>query len=111
VATEQASVHVVQGMTDVCQLIAAIERTGYQAHLPVALVALRSIPLVFPMVARLFGAELAFPPWLQWLLATPVQFWLGGRFYVAGLKAVRVGAANMAVLVALGTSAAYGLSV
>ncbi|OYV80082.1 MAG: copper-translocating P-type ATPase [Ferrovum sp. 34-44-207] len=132
-ATEQASVHVVQGMADVGQLIAAIERTGYQAHLPVveteeqeaskaaakdraeawpvALAVLLSIPLVLPMGARLFGAELAFPPWLQWLLATPVQFWLGGRFYVAGWKAVRAGAANMDVLVALGTSAAYGLSV
>lgn len=132
-ATEQASVHVVQGMADVGQLIAAVERTGYQAHLPVAataeqeaaeaaaknrteawpvaLAALLSIPLMLPMAARLFGSELAFPPWLQWLLATPVQFWLGGRFYLAGWKAIRAGSANMDVLVALGTSAAYGLSI
>lgn len=49
-------------------------------------------------------------PWGQWLLATPVQFVIGARFYKAGWKAVRAGAGNMDVLVALGTSAAYGLS-
>jgi len=49
--------------------------------------------------------------WLQLALATPVQFWLGARFYRAGWKAVRAGAGNMNLLVALGTSAGYGLSV
>ncbi|MGH8805850.1 MAG: copper-translocating P-type ATPase, partial [Polaromonas sp.] len=49
--------------------------------------------------------------WLQWLLATPVQFWLGARFYRAGWKALRAGTGNMDLLVAIGTSAAYGLSV
>jgi len=49
--------------------------------------------------------------WLQWALATPVQFWLGARFYKSGWKALRAGAGNMDLLVALGTSAAYGLSV
>jgi cation transport ATPase len=49
--------------------------------------------------------------WLQWLLATPVQFWLGARFYRAGWKALRAGSGNMDLLVAVGTSAAYGLSV
>ncbi len=49
--------------------------------------------------------------WLQLALATPVQFWLGARFYRAGWKALRAGAGNMDLLVALGTSAAYGLSV
>ena len=44
------------------------------------------------------------------LLATPVQFWLGARFYRAGWKALRAGTGNMDLLVALGTSAAYGLS-
>jgi Cu+-exporting ATPase len=48
--------------------------------------------------------------WLQWLLATPVQFWLGARFYRAGWKALRAGSGNMDLLVSLGTSAAYGLS-
>ena len=49
--------------------------------------------------------------WLQLALATPVQFWLGARFYRAGWKALRAGTGNMDLLVALGTSAAYGLSV
>jgi Cu+-exporting ATPase len=49
--------------------------------------------------------------WLQLALATPVQFWLGARFYRAGWKALRAGAGNMDLLVALGTSAGYGLSV
>ena len=50
------------------------------------------------------------PGWLQFALATPVQFWLGARFYRAGWKALRAGSGNMDLLVALGTSAAYGLS-
>jgi P-type Cu+ transporter len=50
------------------------------------------------------------PGWLQWLLATPVQFWSGRRFYLGAWKAVRGGTANMDVLVALGTSVAYGFS-
>lgn len=48
--------------------------------------------------------------WWQLALATPVQFWLGLRFYRAGWKAVRARAGNMDLLMALGTSAAYGLS-
>jgi P-type Cu+ transporter len=50
------------------------------------------------------------PGWLQWILATPVQFWSGARFYRGAWKAMRGGTANMDVLVALGTSAAYGFS-
>jgi cation transport ATPase len=45
------------------------------------------------------------PPWLQWLLATPVQFWCARRFYVAAFKAVRAGTGNMDLLVSLGTLA------
>ena len=51
------------------------------------------------------------PRWLQWLLATPVQFWIGQRFYIGGWHALRSGGANMDVLVALGTSMAYFFSV
>ena len=47
---------------------------------------------------------------MQWILATPVQFWSGRRFYRGAWKALRGGTANMDVLVALGTSAAYGFS-
>jgi P-type Cu+ transporter len=70
-----------------------------------------SLPLLAPMLAGLVGVDLMLPGWAQLALATPVQFWLGWRFYRAGWKAVRAGAGNMDLLVALGTSAAYGLSV
>jgi Cu+-exporting ATPase len=53
------------------------------------------------------GHEDILPRWLQLLLATPVQFWVGKRFYVGAWRALRGGGANMDVLVALGTSMAY----
>ena len=78
--------------------------------LPIALAALFTIPLTIPMFAMLLGIMIQLPGWLQWLLATPVQFWLGARFYRAGWYALKAGTGNMDLLVALGTSAAYGLS-
>jgi len=74
-----------------------------------------SVVLSLPLLAQMFWmfgqahAELL-PRWFQLALATPVQFWIGRRFYVGGYKALRGGGANMDVLVALGTSTAYGLS-
>lgn len=47
------------------------------------------------------------PRWLQLALATPVQFWIGARFYDGAWKSLRGGGANMDVLVALGTSMAW----
>ena len=126
-ATERAAV---QGEgVDVPAIVAAVERAGYTARpsgaakaepaaaaglptwWPVAVAALLSVPLIAPMVLSAFGIHLMLPGWLQLLLATPVQFWLGARFYRAGWKAVRAGAGNMDLLVAIGTSAAYFLSV
>ncbi len=128
-ATEQATIKVARG-TSLATLIAAVERAGYGALLPktaseapaaptrllpnwwpVALAILLSLPLAAPMLGSLFGAHWMLPGWLQLVLATPVQFWLGGRFYRAGWKALRAGSGNMDLLVAVGTSAAYGLSV
>ena len=128
-ATEQATIKVAQGTT-LATLVAAVERAGYGAQLPqtttaalaaparalpdwwpVALAILLSLPLTAPMVGSLFGAHWMLPGWLQLALATPVQFWLGARFYRAGWKALRAGSGNMDLLVAVGTSAAYGLSV
>ncbi|GAB3629344.1 copper-transporting ATPase [Pandoraea terrae] len=126
-ATERASVRGVRGLADEATLIAAVRRAGYEASAvrdpakaaaepsgpawwPVAVAALLSLPLFLPMLLEPFGVHLMSPPWLQWLLATPVQFWLGARFYRAGYKALRAGTGNMDLLVALGTSAAYGLS-
>src|SRR6516225_10957718 len=56
------------------------------------------------------GSGWALPAWLQFVLAAPVQFWLGARFYRAGWAAAKAGSGNMDLLVALGTSAAFGLS-
>jgi cation transport ATPase len=68
------------------------------------------LPLVLPMLLQPFGVHWMLPAWVQFALATPVQFIFGARFYVAAWKAVRAGAGNMDLLVALGTSAGYGLS-
>ncbi len=80
-----------------------------QRHVIVA--AALSAPLVAGMFAHLLGLGAVLPGWVQLLLAAPVQFWLGARFYVSGWKAARDLSGNMDLLVALGTSAAFGLSV
>ena len=72
---------------------------------------LLSLPLVFPMLGMLFGKDWMLPALIQWLLATPVQFYFGARFYRAGWGALKARTGNMDLLVAIGTSAAYGLSV
>jgi len=113
---------------DAAALVAAVERAGYGARagsgaarvredaqrapdwLPVALAALLSLPLAAPMLAAPFGMHAMLPGWLQLALATPVQFWLGARFYRAGWKALRAGTGNMDLLVAIGTSAGFALS-
>ena len=129
-ATETAEVTVASGAAALPRLIAAVEKAGYRAEAiadaatgarpalpagapwwPIAVAAALSAPLALPMVGLLFGQMWMLDGWLQWALATPVQFWLGARFYKAGWKAVRAGAGNMDLLVAVGTSAAYGLSV
>jgi Cu+-exporting ATPase len=115
-AAETAAVRA-QSSAGVAALIAAVKQAGYTATLradakpydgrralyELIAAAFLSLPLLLTMVLPL-------PGWLQLLLATPVQFWLGARFYAAGAKALRAGTGNMDLLVALGTSAAYGLS-
>ncbi len=133
-ATETAAVKVSGGTVTLPQLLAAVDKAGYRAWdmpasgagsgagagpaakpgaagWPIALAAALSAPLMLPMLGLLAGQSWMLDGWLQWLLATPVQFWLGARFYRAGWKALRAGTGNMDLLVALGTSAAYGLSV
>jgi P-type Cu+ transporter len=129
-ATERAQVQVDGSGPDARGLVAAVEKAGYAAAQVapdrpppddtgrvahdgwnVVLAALLSLPLVVPMVAGFFGLDWMLPGSVQLALATPVQFWLGARFYRAGWGALRAGAGNMDLLVALGTSAGYGLSV
>ncbi|MGQ5522795.1 heavy metal translocating P-type ATPase [Chitinimonas sp. PSY-7] len=127
--TERASIRALQDITE-SQLIAVVEKAGYQASLPVPpgqpgvstklqlpdwwpamLAGFFSLPLVLPMLGEVFGQHWMLPGVWQWVLASPVQFWLGARFYRAGWGALKAGSGNMDLLVALGTSAAYGLSV
>ncbi|MBY4671852.1 heavy metal translocating P-type ATPase [Burkholderia multivorans] len=72
--------------------------------------AVLSAPLVAPMLAAPLGIDPMLPGWLQLVLASIVQFGFGARFYRAAWHAVKARAGNMDLLVALGTSAAYGLS-
>ncbi|CAN5217828.1 heavy metal translocating P-type ATPase [soil metagenome] len=129
-ALETAEVTVADGAATLPQLITAVDKAGYRAEAiqdsgashgqppkpgaswwPIAVAAALSAPLALPMLGLLLGKTWMLDGWIQLLLATPVQFWLGARFYKAGWKAVRAGAGNMDLLVAVGTSAAYGLSV
>ncbi|HYF58102.1 MAG TPA: heavy metal translocating P-type ATPase [Burkholderiaceae bacterium] len=112
-------------------LVAAVEAAGYratargeapgaageaaarrlEAERRRAIVALAlAAPLVLPMLASPFGVHAMLPAWLQFALATPVQFGLGARFYRAGWAALRARTGNMDLLVAIGTSAGWGLS-
>jgi Cu+-exporting ATPase len=122
-ATEKATVEGL--MLRPAALIGAVQDAGYDADLltgdaereremeaaearrvrrdliQVVVAAVLTVPLLLPM------AGVMLPGWLALLLATPVQFVFGGRFYVAAWKAVRAGAGNMDLLVSLATSAAY----
>jgi Cu+-exporting ATPase len=129
-ATETASVGLAAG-GDPEALVAAVRRAGYETRLPapesaarpvgapapdrswwpVAASALLTLPLVLPMLVEPFGLHWGLPGLAQLALATPVQFVLGARFYRAGWKALAARTGNMDLLVALGTSAAWGLSV
>ena len=134
-ATERAHIRLTGAMVTPPDLIAAIERAGYGATIATnanradvrtrkALLAQEDLtqfwwalaltaPLVLQMVPMLWGSAHVdwLPRWLQLVLATPVQFWIGRRFFVGAWKALRAGAANMDVLVVLGTLSAYLLSV
>ncbi|RQS22559.1 heavy metal translocating P-type ATPase [Burkholderia sp. Bp8998] len=72
--------------------------------------AVLSAPLVVPMLVAPFGIDAMLPGWLQLVLASIVQFGFGARFYRAAWHAVKARTGNMDLLVALGTSAAFGLS-
>ncbi|NTV96532.1 MAG: cadmium-translocating P-type ATPase [Thiobacillus sp.] len=131
-ATETARVRYQPGLVDEDGLVAAVARAGFSATPATeerraaekarkaevyrrevrafAISALFTVPLLAEMVAMLGGGGHILPGWLQWFLATPVQFWAGWRFYDGAWKSLRGGGANMDVLVALGTSAAYFFS-
>ncbi|WP_303707629.1 copper-translocating P-type ATPase CopA1 [Pseudomonas aeruginosa] len=129
-ASERAHLELL-GAVDSQALLQAVEQAGYKARLLdagqprqddaerrlrrerwwVIAALLLALPLVLPMLVEWAGLHWMLPPWAQFLLATPVQFVIGARFYVSAWRAVKAGAGNMDLLVALGTSAGYGLSV
>jgi len=85
--------------------------SAWTGFMPVAIGLLLSVPLVIPMLGDVLGQHWMLPAIWQFVLATPVQFVLGARFYKAGWHALLAGSGNMDLLVALGTSAGWALSV
>ncbi len=84
---------------------------AWDGFAPVAWGLALSLPLVLPMLGDLLGQHWMLAPVWQFALATPVQFVLGARFYIAAWHAVKNGSGNMDLLVALGTTAGWALSV
>ncbi|MFD1849406.1 heavy metal translocating P-type ATPase [Oceanobacillus bengalensis] len=128
--TESATIEYNPGLVDVKSLIDKIKNVGYDAkpkaeakekqtykekqlkNMKTKLIisVLLSAPLLLTMLVHLFGMsipDIFMNPWFQFVLATPVQFIIGWQFYEGAYKNLRNGGANMDVLVALGTSAAY----
>jgi Cu+-exporting ATPase len=130
---ERAHIRFDPGNADVDKLIATIVKTGFAATVSTAdtrdeekarkadvyHAEVRrfwiALALTLPLIAQMpfmfaAGSNVhadILPRWLQFALATPVQFWIGWRFYVGGWNAVRGGSGNMDVLVALGTTMAW----
>lgn len=126
-ATEKARVQFNPKEIKVEEIISLIEKAGYSASLEketkeekdevlrkqktnLILSSLLTLPLVLPMLFEPFGIHLMPPPWIQLVLATPVQFWFGSYFYKSAWSAVKARSGNMELLVALGTTAAFTLS-
>lgn len=132
-ASERAHIAYVPGVIEESDLIKAVEKAGYGAKLASKTSAeeekarksqeykrevhtfwfsvILTIPLVVQMFSMMTGGMQWLPNWFGWLLATPVQFYVGWRFYRGAYHALRGGGTNMDVLVALGTSVAYVYSV
>ena len=126
-ATESARIQFAAGEQMEARLRRAVRDAGYEPRAadalekeqsaspwagfgPVAAGLLLSAPLVLPMMGDLLGQHWMLPAWAQFLLATPVQFILGARFYKAGWHALKALTGNMDLLVAIGTTAGWALS-
>lgn len=126
-ATESARVLISPGEEAQARLRRAVRDAGYEPRAadatvsseqaspwagfaPVGFGLLLSLPLMLPMVGELFGRHWMLPAWLQFALATPVQFVLGWHFYRAGWHALKALSGNMDLLVSIGTSAGWALS-
>jgi len=132
VALDNAEVRILPDVADRKALSDAVERAGYGARLEdeaaaaeddaearaarrdlieLAVAAALSLPLVAQMVAMAAGTGWHLPGWVELVLATPVQLWIGRRFYKAAWGALKQRSGNMDQLVVMGTSAAYLYSV
>ncbi|MBY0336681.1 MAG: heavy metal translocating P-type ATPase [Acetobacteraceae bacterium] len=125
-ASDRATLRVAAGL-DQARLVAAVERAGYGVatadaadadakarraeDLRLAAAALLTAPFLLGMSGAIFGRDWMPGGWWQLALAAPMQFWIGARFHRAGWAAVRAGTGNMDLLVSIGTSAAFLLSV
>ncbi len=128
-ASEKGHVAFIPGLVKESDIIAAVQKAGYGAKVAndskvederakkqrlyrievrkFWLSAVLISPLIAQMLFQLAGGQPFLPNWVSWILATPVQFYIGWRFYKGAYHSLRGGAANMDVLVALGTSVAY----
>lgn len=132
-ALETARVEYLPSMVTTADMIKKVEQLGYKAkpkteaksdgdhrqkeirrqQWMLIISAILTFPLLWAMVGHfsftswIWSPDIFMEPWFQFAMATPVQFIIGGRFYIGAFKALRNGSANMDVLVALGTSAAY----
>jgi Cu+-exporting ATPase len=129
-ATEKAVVEFERSQLSSEDIIKLIKKAGYDATISSAskvprsdnleiirdqrvliLSALLSLPLLLPMLIHPFGINFNLSPIIQLLLATPVQFYIGRDFYLSGWGALKAKSGNMELLVSIGTTAAYTLSV
>ena len=127
-ATEMACIEVTSDGTTEALLRRAIRDAGYEPRIqqghseqkkettwsgfaPVAMGLLLSAPLMMPMLGESLGQHWMLPAWVQFALATPVQFVLGAHFYKSAWHALKALTGNMELLVALGTTAGWALSV
>ncbi|WP_216827886.1 heavy metal translocating P-type ATPase [Alkalihalobacterium elongatum] len=133
---EKGTVTFYEGITELERITEKIEKLGFQAKQPVAerpevdekeleirrqrnkfiFALIFSLPLFITMIDHFYPERMLLPHWLmngylQWVLATPVQFYAGWQFYRGAYKTLKNKSANMDVLVAMGTSAAYFYSV
>lgn len=134
-ASERASVEYDSEKIKTSDLIKAVEAIGYKAEraeelsvdrekeqrekeirrlrLELVISAILTAPLLFSMLLMITNIDIPFfhNEYFQLIVATPVQFIIGFRFYKNAYRALRSGSANMDVLIAMGTTAAYFYSI
>ena len=124
-ATEKANILFDDSILKTSKIVDIISNAGYEASLEasstkendlkkekcfIIFAVVLTLPLALPMFIELFGFHVMPSPWLQLIIATPIQFIIGARFYKSAWGAIKAKTGNMELLVAIGTTAAWGLS-